>query len=737
MVGGPDGLVRFEDQPHGYQQLRSQPGAASLEIFDSADTATSGAQYLADCVSGPTCSVPSTVPQRSNTAYVAFVSYTASNTYPPPNPVATSNSITPPPWTITLSVSGGNLVATTNYDETGSPIYTEIFDLTKRSYITTYVGWCNSGTSCTKAIPTGSAGHTFIASAAPTLANLFPQSTNPPPLATSTRVGASGPTSPFETAGGTNPSELNMCFACAGDPINTSNGEFFENYTDLSVRGRGPGLSLGRTYSSQRASYDGLFGYGWTSSYNMHLGFPATGAADVTQETGAVDHFTQNTSGAWTAASWVNAQLAQNADGSWTFTRRAREVFDFDFTGKLLRIHDLNGYATTLARDTQGRVGSATDPAGRSITFAYDANSHITSATDPANRTVTYGYDGNGRLTSVTDPAGAVTGYAYGSFNLLTTITDANNKTTSNTYDAAYRVSSQTDRNGNTTTFGYSTDGTNNTTTTTSAAGRVTVETYNAGQRISLTKGSGTPQAATWSYQYDQATFGLTKATDPLNHSTTATYDASGNRTSATDANGHTSTWTYNPLNEATTATDPLGVTTTYTYDAAGNPLTKSTPLTGTAQTATITLAYGDSVHPGDITSATDPDGHTSTYTYDASGDRTSTTDPLGDTTAWTFDAIGRMLTARTPRGNTTTYAYDADSRLTSVTDPLNHATTYGYDRTGLRTTVTDANNHTTTTAYDPMGHPTRVINPDGTATTTAYDADGNTIGTTDASNHP
>ncbi|MGT2464180.1 RHS repeat-associated core domain-containing protein [Sinomonas atrocyanea] len=697
-----------------------------IQIFDSANTSTSGTTYLAFCSSGTTCST-STVPHLSNSSYVAFVGSSPSNTYPMNNPLATSNPFRPAPWTVTLTQSGSNLTATTNYDPANSGLYVEIFDLTATSS-TTYVGWCSSGTSCTKT--TGSPGHTFIA-AVGTLTNTFPMNST---LATSNQTGGgSGPTAAFETRGGANPSEANMCFACSHDPINTSNGEFFENYTDLSVKGRGPGLALGRGYSAQSAQYDSSFGYGWTFSYDMHLSQPSTGAADITQENGSVDHFTQNTSGAWVAPAQVNAQLAQNPDGTWTFTRRGREIFDFDSSGKLLRVRDLNGYATTVARDSQGRVASITDPAGRSITFAYDANNHITSATDPAGRKVVYGYDGNGRLTAVTDPAGNPTGYGYGPFNLLTTVTDANNKTMTNAYDAANRVISQTDRNGNKTTFAYSSDGTNNTTTTTSPGGRVTAETYNAGQRVSVTHGSGTPQAATWSYQYDPSTFALTKTTDPLNHVTTATYDQYGNRTSSTDANNHTSSWTYNALNEILTATDPLGTTTTYTYDTAGNPLTASTPLTGTAQTATTTYTYGDAAHPGDVTAVTDPDGRKSTFAYDAAGNRLTATDPLGNTTTYTYDAIGRALTAKTPRGNTTSYTYDAGSRLITVADPLGHTTTYGYDPTGLRTTVTDANNHTTTTAYDPDGHPIQVTHPDSTTATTAYDVDGNTASTTDA----
>jgi len=524
---------------------------------------------------------------------------------------------------------------------------------------------------------------------------------------------------------------LAECFKCKSDPVNTSNGEFFENTTDVSIPGRGPGLVLDWTYSSQRSPFDGPFGFGWSFNYNMTLAVNSSGTVDVHQENGSMVTFTPDTNGVYHAPARVLAALAHNADGTWTYTRKAKDIFTFTSTGQMSQLADLNGNTTSLTRNGSGQLTTATDGAGRTLTFTYNTGGRIATATDPAGRVFSYQYDGNGQLISVTVPGGAATGYAYDASNLLTTMTDPRGNTTTNVYDAAKRVTKQTDRAGGITTFSYASDGT---TTTVSPGGRTTAETYTNGQLVKAVNGAGTAQPATWLYAYDQNTFGITSVTDPLGHVSTATYDGAGNRLTATDPANHQQSWTYNTLNQATTATNAAGTVTTYSYDTAGNPLSVEVPLVGTSQTAYTSYAHTDADHPGDVTAITGPDGHTSTLTHTKTGALASSTDPLGNTTSFTYDALGRRLTTISPRGNTTTNAYDAAGHLSTVTDPLNHTTTYNYDANANRTAVTDANGHTTTTAYDNLNRPTTVTNPDNTVTTTAYDADGNRTGTTDPS---
>jgi RHS repeat-associated protein len=699
-----------------------------VEIFESSyqhiiwDT-----QYLGWCNTGTTCTVGPAIPRTSQATYVATLG-SIGNDYPPGVPVATSNTVTPPAWAVSLAVSGTTvngttLTATTNYDLSypyGNS-YTELFDLTATG-ATTWLGWCKNGTTCT--LGAGTSSHRFLATVGGLSNNPVPS----PLLAVSNSVGTAGPTGAYETAGGGNEAELNACFSCAGDPFNTSTGEFFTNESDVKVAGRGPGLNVTRSYSSQLSPYDGPLGPGWSFTYGMALSQdPTSGLVTVHQENGSVVTFTPNGSGGYTAPTQVLATLVHNGDGSWTYTRRARQVFGFGSSGQLNTIRDLNGETVTVAHTTGGQISTVTDGAGRALTFTYNPAGRIATITDPAGRVAGYGYDASGRLSSATMAGGAVTSYGYDASNLMTTRTDPNGHVTTNTYDVAHRIITQVGAAGGTTTIGYGSD---DSTTVTSPSGRVVVDLYTNGELTSVTRGAGTPQAGTWTFTYDPATFALATASDPNAHTSTYTVDSAGNRLTATDANAHTSSWTYDSLNDVLTATDRNGHTTTNTYDARGNLLTTSRPL-GT-QTQTIVDTRGSSAHPGDVTSVTDPTGHVSTLTYDANGNPATSVDPAADTTTVLFDVLGRRASITTPRAKTTTYTYNTAGYLWKVTDALGHITTNTYDAAGNQASVTDPAGHTTTNTYDGLNHLVTVVAAGGATSTKTYDSDGNQIGQSD-----
>jgi RHS repeat-associated protein len=553
-----------------------------------------------------------------------------------------------------------------------------------------------------------------------------------------------GPTRPYEDLGAGPLGERRTVCTCA-DPVNTATGALTESVTDLAIAGRGPGLSFTRTYDSQAASTLGRTGYGWTDGLATGLlvdpydgaGTLATSTVvDVVQENGSRVPFVHGTGG-YAPPSRVLATLAHNADGTWTYVRRARTTFTFDSTGRLIAIADLDGYLTTLAYDGSGRLATMTDAVSRTLTFAYGTNGLVSSVTDPAGRVVGYGYDAGKNLTSVTDPAGQLTGYGYDATHRLTSVTDPRGNTTTTAYDTFGRVGSQTDRANRTTTFGYSVPTAIGswTVTVTDPRGIVTRQVYTDGELTGVTRAFGTALAATWTYAYDPVSNGVTATTDPLGHLTSATYDAAGNRLTATDALAHSESWTYDALDEVTSHTDRNGVTTTSTYDAAGHLLTTSTPLAGSspAVARTTTYAYGDPAHPGDVTAVTDPAGKVWARAYDAFGQLTSTTDPLGHATAYDYgcasgcrDDIGWRYSSVSPRGYTTTWTRDDDGRVLTTVDPLGGTTTVTYDGNGNRHTVIDADGHTTTYTYDADDELTREARANTTTLGTGYDAGGN-----------
>jgi RHS repeat-associated protein len=559
---------------------------------------------------------------------------------------------------------------------------------------------------------------------------------------------AGGPITTSEGLGPFNGSEATNQCQWGSHPVNCANGNFWHQFTDTSVPARGLPLTLTRTYNSLDATTLGPFGYGWSSSYAMHLSFDSSGDVTVHQEDGATVTFQPDGAGGLMGAPRVIATLVHNPDGSYTFTRRARTSFAFSEAGLLLSIRDLNGDTNTLGYNGSGQLSTITDAEGRQLSFAYGPNGDVSTVTDPAGRTVSYSYDTAGNLTSGVDVAGGTTTFSYDRGHLLTTMTDPRNGTVTNQYNGAAQVLSQTDPMHRTTSFAYA----GATTTITDPRGNVTTETYSDGELASVTKGSGTSGAATSSYVNDPNTAEVAQATDANGDVTSYSYDSSGNLLQKTDPLGRITSYTYNRLDEPTSITLPMGETTTIAYDANGNETSVSRPVGTTGQTQTTSYAYQDATHPSDRTSMTDPDGNTWTYSYDRYGDLASVKDPAGAQTTYShscsgtaaqgcFANVGLDYTMISPRGNaagadaaqfTTTYTYDPFGDLTQATDPLGHTTHYEYDGNRSRTEATDANNNATTYVYNADNELTQINRPDNTTVSYTYDGDGNRVSWTD-----
>ncbi len=276
-------------------------------------------------------------------------------------------------------------------------------------------------------------------------------------------------------------------------------------------------------------------------------------------------------------------------------------------------------------------------------------------------------------------------------------------------------------------------------TTMTSPEGRVTEYFYTGGQLVKKVEGAGTRAAATWSYEYDPITRGVTKTIDPRGNEWEATYNSAGLQDWTSTPLGDTTETTYDSQGNRLTFRDPMYVTTEWTYDTGGNLLTRSVDVD--AQTLEWRYAYTDGSHPGDLTQATDPLGESTDYDYDRYGNRISVTDPTGAQATSTYDVLGRVETSVSPRGNesgadpadyTTSYAYDAAGNLLSQRDPLGDEQRWTYDRAGNQATAIDEAGKQTRFTYDDADRLVTTTRPDTTTLLKAYDADGLLTSTTD-----
>lgn len=552
----------------------------------------------------------------------------------------------------------------------------------------------------------------------------------------------------------------------AADPVNTATGALMEAFTDLTLASPGAGMVFSRTYNSQD-TVSGAFGPGWTFDQNVSLSAESDGFFYLREPTGAISQFALDAeTGTYTAQDpGVTAVLTDRDGGGWIATSRVDGEFEFDSTGRLLRMTDSRGLGVDLTY-TAGRLTTITDDLGQTLTLTWTgagATARVTQIAASDGKTVTYGYAttaGDYRLVTVTGIDGEQSAYGYdAATGYLNSITDpAGGHWAQTTYDATTgRVTSQTGPTGDVTTFQW--DPYSETATITLPSGEVRQDIYQGNVLVSQVDNNG--RVTTVSYDANNHP---TSETNAAQERTDTQYDERGNLISRTIPPAGkrdyelVETWTYDDDNRVLTHTDVMGGTTTYTYDAMGNMLTQTNALGETTtwtyntlgQILTSTDALGNvttlayDAH-ANLTSVTTAEGRVTTYTYDLSHNRLSRTDPAGNvaglsaaqreeyTSHWTYDVFGRTLTATDPSDATTTYAYDELGRLTTLTDATGASTTYTYDDAGRPLTITDALGGVTTNTYDDAGNLITKVGPDGATVTFDYDDENRLVSTTDA----
>jgi RHS repeat-associated protein len=577
-----------------------------------------------------------------------------------------------------------------------------------------------------------------------------------------------------------NESEPNHRHCKSGDAVNCATGNHTETQTDLEVGGRGPVLSLTRTYNSQQAarqSKPGPFGYGWTGprgayatvsrwcSVKRTCARSFSGSVVIHQADGATVYFSKQEEGGpgkegWTAGPLVQSSLTEagnqlimrlpdghtltfNTSGHLSTHLGPAKFFSItEGSAPISSETDRDGNAMSFSYNEAGQLTAIADASGRRISLSYNSEGLVTSATDPMAHTVKYGYE-HGNLISETEPGETTPRwkFTYDSAHQMTSETEGGNHTETTEYDAEHRVIAQTDAAGRKRAWKYTTTSSGPQTTITEPNGSTTIEQFNSEDSpTSITRAAGTPLAVTTFSEYN-GQGELVASTDPAGGETTYTYDAEGNRTSERDPLGDTTKWTYNAGHEVTSETKPNGETTTITRDEHGNETEVSRPAPG-GQTQTTKHTYDSA---GELTSTTDPLGRKWTYAYDANGDRESETDPEGNKRTFSYDADSNEISSVSPLGNVAganaakfkaTIDRDARERMIETIDPLGHTTKTTYNSNGQIATVTEADGHTTTYAYDADNEPTKATEADGATKETEYDAAGQVIAHIDGDHH-
>jgi len=488
-----------------------------------------------------------------------------------------------------------------------------------------------------------------------------------------------------------------------GISVNLNNGNLILQARDVAIRGTGLDAVVDRSYQSLDIGSQGV-GQRWgLSPMNAGLWFVDNGPSPGFLQVAGNYYvpFTQDQSGNFLSPPGLDTTLVKNGDGTYTLTWHATGERDyFAAAGFPTRSVDKNGNTISYGYGPSG-FNAITDTQGRLISLSYGTNGEINTITDPANRTYQYGYDGSGNLTQYTDAAGKITRYAYDGNNNLTQITDPN---------------------GNVTVIGY--DG--------SVNGKVT----------SITYGSGSPVAATWSFSYNLAGFPYnfyTTVTDPNNHQTTYTSDLFGRLEQVTDALANNFQYAWTADNHLSQYTDAKGQPFRYGYDANNNLASVQFPTP--AHTSAVYGTVANIPYFFVPTSSTDVQGNQTTYGYDGNGNLTQVRDalPAQNTSNLYYNGNGTVDHAVDARGNTTGFGYDGRGNLTRITPPgPMNPTTVVPDNLSRTGSVTDGNGHQTAYSYDNLDRVTAIIYTGSGQTGVTYtiDNDGNVTAMQDPINN-
>ncbi|MCA2213285.1 polymorphic toxin-type HINT domain-containing protein [Jidongwangia harbinensis] len=528
--------------------------------------------------------------------------------------------------------------------------------------------------------------------------------------------------------------------------VNTGTGAFQRVEQDFAMPSYGIPFRLARYYSSGNTS-QGMFGTGWSSSYDISVVAADNGAARVRAEDGAEAVYTGGADGSYQAPAGVRAKLTKVSDG-WQLVPPDRRVLRFDAAGKLISIKNARGHGVTLAYTAQGVIDKITDAGGRVADFEARADLRlVTKVTLPDGRAVQFDYEGN-RLLKVQDARRYTTTYGYDTAGRLATVVDARGaRQLLNEYDAAGRVGRQTDAENAVTTFAW--NAAEQQATTTDPDGVVVVDGYR--DNVLLWSRNGNNDIVNTRYD---GKLQKSLVVDPKGNQEETTFDPAGNPQSRTapEPFSFTQTSDFDDRGNLKTFTDGRNQKWVYTYNEFNELTSQRNP----EQKSGYRYEYDTK---GQVVKRTDPRDKATTYEYDADGNRLSETSPTGRKTVMTYDRTGRMTSVVDPRGTVsgvnpdqyrTRYTYDEENAIVEVrqpgkqapyrktldelgqvvveTDPLSGSRHTTYDKAGRPTLVKDAVGNTTATAYTPAGRRKSItVNPGELNLTTSwtYDSTG------------
>ncbi|MDP9351424.1 MAG: hypothetical protein M3P51_07790, partial [Chloroflexota bacterium] len=439
------------------------------------------------------------------------------------------------------------------------------------------------------------------------------------------------------------------------------------------------------------------------------------------------------------------------------------EVFRFNSGGRHLTTLDaLTGTVRlTFTYDAGGRLSKMTDADGNATTIEHDADGDPTAIVGPGGARTHLTVDSNGYLSRITSPAGEAINLANTASGLLASFTDPKGSTSTFTYDSQGRLVKDQGPEGSSTTLSRTEIGDSYTITKTTSLGRSTTykverlrtgeqrrTTVNpsGGQTVVLTRTDGS-QLGTYP---DGSSMELVRVPDPrwgmqapimaslkvkqpsgltraVTASRTVTLGATKDPLSLQSqqdvmaVNGRPTQITYEAASRTLKSVSPQGRESTAILDATGRTISL-TPAKGLDP---ITLTYDAK---GNVTKETR--GSLSfSYTYDAGGHRLTRTDVAGNVRRYAWDAADRLTQMTLPGGQVYRYSYDANGNRTSITMPNGSRHDLAYTGLNQAAAYSPHGNAPYARAYNADRQLTGVGLPGGRTVDNTYDAGGRPVG--------
>jgi hypothetical protein len=220
--------------------------------------------------------------------------------------------------------------------------------------------------------------------------------------------------------------------------VNPANGLLTITQTDLVIPGRGLDVNITRVYQTPAVFYGSSpydfeappvdLGKGWS------LDFPYVGTKYLHLWGGTVYKIS------WVSNTFENHvgshfTLVKNGNDTYTLTMASGTVYEFDTSGKLTQIEDIDENSIDFTYES-GTLTTITDTIGRTVSLSYSSGRLWKITYNSAE--LEYSYDGNGCLQWMDDFLNRRTSYYYNSgynYWLLSKIEYATTGYTTYTYD--------------------------------------------------------------------------------------------------------------------------------------------------------------------------------------------------------------------------------------------------------------------------------------------------------------